>query len=149
MRKFLCCFYILSTLTLVSCGKEAETTAKMLSLIPSRTALVIKTDNLNEFSDKLEQNTFISNNDALPLIASITERHQPLSNLQISNSVLLCYNRIDRNNIGLTLITKSTPNLLDSVQVKKANTYTYNSHKINTYKLKKNTLYGTELNGFY
>lgn len=121
----------------------------MLSLVPSRTALVIKTDNLKEFATNLTQNTFIANNTTLPLITAITKHHQPLRQLQISNSVLLCYTRIDRNNIGLTLITKSTPNLLDSVQTKKTDTYSYNNHKIVVYSFNDNAIYGTKLNGFY
>ncbi len=144
-------FYItcLFLLLLMACEPAPKKKSNLLSLVPSQTAAVLKTDDFSELAQSLSSNTFIKNNPELPLFSFFKSAYAPLAKLKLSGESLLCFSVIGRNDFSTTLITPITPNLLDSIGYKTIEGYLYNGQKIKKYTLNDKLIYGAKLRDLF
>src|SRR5690625_2569170 len=149
MRKLIFLWSIL-LLGLTACQSEdSKDTADLLSLVPSKTAVVIEAKDLAGLAQSLEENSFINANQELPVSEFFKSIYAPLSPLDISDNSLLTFGKIGRDEIATTLITFSIPQLNDSIGYQKKESFTYNSQSIDEYKTNNKTVYAAKLNNLY
>src|SRR5690625_7408230 len=86
------------------CQPDKKTTsANLLSLVPPKTAVIVKTANFSKLVDRLEKNTLIQANPELPLIKYLEKVHQPLEKIDIADKSLWCFTKVGRGDVGATL----------------------------------------------
>ncbi len=121
----------------------------MLSLVPSETAVVVKTRNLNDLVQQLQQNSFLRANHTLPIVQYFEAVYEPIKKLNLSDKSLLCFSRVGRTKVAATLITPIESDLLQKIGYEKIKGFTYNGTEIKTYQLDRKALYGAKLNNFF
>lgn len=145
MRRLFCVFLILASM--ISCVKNSESSSDLISLVPPKTAVILKTKNLPEFADNFTKNPLIVSNSELPIIDFFRDRYSVLSSLQLSDESLITFSKIGRDEIATTIITPTTPVLLDSIGYEEIQGFKYNGKEIKEYLINKKTIYGVKLNG--
>lgn len=148
MKKSIYYFTLFFTLLLVGCQSD-KTALDLLTLVPSKTAVVLKTNDFSKLAQKLEGNSFVSKNMNLPIVKFFKSGYEPLSRLDLSGNSLLCFSKVGRDELATTLITEINPKLLDSIGYTKIEGYKYNGQQIKKYRFSKKIIYGAKLKGFF
>lgn len=150
MKKLFYCFGWLALLSLVACETGSESEAEdLLALVPPKTAAIVKTKDLSGWSQKLRDNSFVSENPGLPVRKFFDKVYTPLNDLEISGNSLLLFSKIGHDDINTALITASVPKLLDSVGYEKIEDLHYGGQQIKRYKTGGKTLYSAQLNDLF
>lgn len=134
---------------MISCQQESKETSDLLSFIPPKTAVILKTNNLSDFAKKLNQNTLINANSDLPVVEFLKSSYLPIEKINLSQESLLMFSVIGRDEISTALITPTTPKLTDSIPLEKIDDFDYNGAKINEYKIEDHKVYGTKVAGVF
>lgn len=124
MKKLLLLFLCIS---LWSCQEDEKRPSDLLNFVPPKTAAILSTDNLEEFSKELQENSYLNNNKEFPLILFFTEHFTNLEYISVKDRSLLCFSRIGKKDVALTLISKEKPSIKDLSKIanKKVVSYTY------------------------
>lgn len=149
MRNLLIIFSVIFFISLTSCNKRVKESSELLSLVPPKTAVILKTDDLGQLVENLKQNPVINSNQNLPLFTFFKNSYAPLTHLQLSEESLWTFSKIGRDEIATTLITTSTPKLLDSIGYEEIKGFTYNGKEIKEYKIEDKIIYGIKLNDVF
>ncbi|MDT0293982.1 hypothetical protein ACFQ3R_06640 [Mesonia ostreae] len=144
MKKLLFFFLCIS---LWSCQEDEKRPSDLLNFVPPNTAAILSTDNLEEFSEELQRNTYLSNNKAFPLSSFFTEHFTNLEYISVKTESLLCFNRIGKKDVALTLISKEKPAIKDLSKIanKKVLSYTYDEIEVEHYTLEDMEAYVADL----
>ena len=148
MKKYL--FYCLAFLICIACEEDSKAPSKLFSFIPPNTAVILKSDNLNKLSKNLQENSLLSNNHNSKVYQLFEEQFKPLKNIDVSEKSLLCFNKIGRNEIAITLLTEEELKVnLDSISNKSVETFKYDGKEIKKYTLEETETYSILLNNIY
>jgi len=144
MKKLLIFFLCIS---LLSCEEEEKKPSELLNFVPPNTAAILSTDNLEEFSERLQKNSYLSNNQEFLPFSFFSDQFTNLKYISVSNKSLLCFNKIGRKDVALTLISKEAPSIKDLSKVanKKVLSYTYDEITIKHYTLENIEAYTASL----
>lgn len=136
---------------LISCQEDTSAPTALLNFVPPNTAVILKTNNISEFRKAVTENSFIQQNKNIPVFKNFRESFLPFENLQLEEESLLCFTKVGRKDVAITLITKTQPNLIetDSVQNKKVETFTYDNYQIKKYTLEDKQTFSTQLDQIF
>lgn len=151
MKKNALLLSLVLLLGLLSCqnkSKKAEA-SELLSLVPSKTAAILKTKDFSRFTNDLKRNSFINNNQDLPIHRFFTEAYQPLAKLNLSDRGILLFSKEGKNEISTTLLIPENPTPKDSLNYEETDSYDYNGERIKQYNIEGQTLYGVKLEKNY
>ncbi len=146
MKKNLFIFLVLFGF-LNSCTKDAKETSDLLGFIPPKTAAILKTENLSKFAQELNQNALVNANTDLPVIDFFKSSYHPIDQLKLSKESLWTFSVIGRDEIATTLITPTISKPLDSLDLKKVNSFDYNGVEVKEYKVEEKSIYGAKVEG--
>src|SRR5690625_56840 len=150
MRNLLIIFSVIVFIILTSCSHKAgKESSELLSLVPPKTAVILKTNNLEQLAEDLKQNPLINSNKNLPLFTFLKSSYLPLTHLNLSEESLWTFSKIGRDEIATTLITTSTPELLDSIGYDEIKGFTYNGEEVKEYEIDDGIIYGIKINGVF
>ena len=144
MKKLLIFFLCIS---LWSCQEEEKKPSDLLNFVPPHTAAILNTDNLEEFSEALQENSYLNNNKEFPLVSFFTEHFTNLEYISVKDKSLLCFSRIGKKEVALTLISKEKPSIKDLSKAanKKILSYTYDEINVEHYTLEDMEAYVADL----
>ncbi|PZD76511.1 hypothetical protein [Mesonia sp. K7] len=139
--------FLLTLVFIFACEEEKKQNTAILSYIPPKTALILKTDNLTKFSEQVNQNSLIASNREFPLVEFFSDEFTNQDFVKISDESLLFMNLIGEKDIALSLISKKIPEIknLDSIQNKMVESYTYEDIKIEKYSLENTSFHYANL----
>ncbi|TXK74708.1 hypothetical protein [Mesonia sp. K4-1] len=134
MKKLLLLFICIS---FWSCEEEEKKPSDLLNFVPPNTAAILSTDNLEEFSKELQDNSYLSKNKEFPLFSFFSNEFTNLEYISVNDKSLLCFSKIGRKEVALTLISKETPKIKDLSKIanKKVESYTYDEITVKHYTL--------------
>jgi len=142
--------YIFIPFLFLACEKETKAPSKLFNFIPPNTAVILKSDDLSEFSEELIENQFLKVNKKSKIYQALEEKFASLKNISISEESLLCFNKIGRNEIAITLLTGQEVNInTDSIQNKKVETFKYDNNEVKKYTLEGKETFSSKLNNIY
>ncbi len=114
----------------ISCDDTKKPSNSLIDYIPRDAQIIIKINDLDAATSKLQDNSFIKNNDHLELL-------EYFKNLSILDQVnkqegLLCFSPLGKNDFEYTYISKFDPSVIktDSLQTKKIETINYSEKTI-------------------
>ena len=148
MKKFLFC--CLTLILFAACQEETKAPSELFSFIPPNTSIILKSDNLKDLAASLKENEFLKANENSPVYERFQQQFKVLQHIESFNESLLCFNKIGRKEIAITLLTEEEINInLDSIQDKKVETFKYDNSEIKKYTLAGSETFGTQLNNIY
>jgi hypothetical protein len=148
MKKFLFC--CLTLLLFAACQEETKAPSELFSFIPPNTSIILKSDNLKDLAASLKENEFLKANKNSPVYERFQQQFKALQHIESFNESLLCFNKIGRKEIAITLLTEEEINInLDSIQDKKVETFKYDNNEIKKYTLAGSETFGTQLNNIF
>lgn len=145
MKKYL--FALFLFLGLLSCQKEKKSFSSLLNFIPQETAVVLKTEDLREFSAALSKNSFLSEHE-LSIQQALQKKLMGLDFIGAQDESLLCFSLLGRD-VVYAFITKSKPDLIPDSAKKKAEQFQYGNQTIKKYSLQGNIIYSVVLSDVF
>lgn len=132
-----------------SCQEEKKNFSSLPNFVPPETAIVLKTDDLRDFSKRLANNSFFSQVE-LSAQKKLQQKLEVLDFVDTGEESLLCFSMIGRD-VFYTFITKNKSNLIptDSLPNKMVESFQYGEKTVKKYTLEGNVLYSVVLNGVF
>lgn len=134
-------------LVLFSCGKKNATPSPLLSFVPPKTALILKTKDLKKFSETLASNSLLTANKNLPVLKYFKKTFSAFQQIPHTEENLLCFSKIGRDQLAYTFVTQQKSDFFKSeknnVQVKAS--FKYAGQKVNNYTWQKQQFFATQL----
>lgn len=125
-----------------SCEKEKASFSSLIQFIPSEAAVILKTDDLNDFHSALKKNSFLTDQ-PVSIQKILNKKIRVLQTFNVQDESLLCFSLLGRD-IVYTLVT---PYTADLTSIKKtAKGIEYGGHTIKKYSSEDQTFYTTVLN---
>ena len=148
MKKFL--FYCLTILLFAACQEETKAPSELFNFIPPNTSIILKSDNLKDLAESLAENEFLKANEDSPVFERFQNQFKSLQHINSFKESLLCFNKIGRKEIAITLLTEEEIEInLDSIQNKKVETFKYDNSEVKKYTLEGSETFSTQLNNIY
>jgi len=145
-----CLVYVLISFLLLACEKETEAPSELFNFIPPNTAVILKSDDLSEFSEDLLENDLFKANKNSKIYKALEVELAALKHVSITDESLLCFNKIGRNEIAVTLLTEQELSVnTDSIQDKKVETFKYDQNEVKKYTLEGKETFSSKLNNIY
>lgn len=145
MKKIIVSFLFI--LPFLACQKKVHQSSPMLQFIPPEAAVVINTNDLNEFFETVSTNSLLGESD-FPLRESIEKELKSLQKLQATNQGFLCFSTIGRE-VVFTFITENDTDLLPKNASKNAKSFQYDGQEIKKINLENALLYSVVLDGIF
>ncbi|GAA0872391.1 hypothetical protein GCM10009117_15380 [Gangjinia marincola] len=142
MKKYVFIFFVL---VLFSCQEDIQEDSPLIQYIPANSALVASIEDFSVFKEHIDSNEFISLFKDFSLFKGVASKVDYLTVLQPKEPILVSVTQINRDDIGLTLISKNEV-VMDSTRFIKAGDITYNEENIEIYNFNKKEIYRSNLN---
>lgn len=143
MKKFI--VFSLFVILFSACQNETKPPSALNQFIPSQTALILESDDLNELSEKINENSFSKANANLPFFSYLEDKLNLIADVELNEESYISFSKVGRKEIATTLITKQQ--LIDAAKdIKK---FTYDGLEIHQQKLGKNNIFISLLNDTY
>ena len=148
MKKILLYFALI--ISFIACEEETKAPSELFSFIPPNTAVILKSDNLKDFTEAIAENDLLANNNKSKAYSVFKEPLQVLQYINLSKESLICFNKVGRKEIAVTLLTDEEPSIqLDSIANKKVETFKYDNSEIKKYTLEGIETFSTKLNNIF
>ncbi len=148
MKRILLYFALI--VSFIACKEETKAPSELFSFIPPNTAVILKSDNLNDFAEAITENDLLANNTKSEAYSAFKKPLQALQYITLNNESLLCFNKVGRKEIAVTLLTDEEPSIqLDSIGNKKVETFKYDNSEIKKYTLEGSETFSTKLNNIF
>lgn len=148
MKKLLFIFSFVLVL-FTSCESQKKSAPSLLSLVPSKTALILETNNLEDLKKQFQQNNLFNQNSSLPLSSYLKEKYDIFNKVAATDQSFILFNIIGRDQIALTLMSPTAIKTTDSLDYKQTDHFTYNGAAVNEFEIDSEKYYSTRLNGLY
>ena len=93
-------------LLIFGCSKNKTEHAKLLDFAPSNSSIIIKTSNLESFNNSINNSDFLQNLSKTPSYRNLNKKLKPLSNLNPTSDVLICFSKDKKDSLHYSVITK-------------------------------------------
>lgn len=93
------------------CSNSNTEHFSLLNFVPKNTSIIIKTSNLESLNSSIINNDFLQRISKTTTYKNLELKLKPLSNLNISSDVLICFSEDENDSLNFSLITKVTKNL--------------------------------------
>ena len=137
--------FYLSLLLIIffSCSNSKTKRSNLLDFVPKNTSLIVKTSNLENVTNSINNSDFILRFSKTATFKNLEEKLKPLSNLNASNEVLICFSEDDNDSLHYSLITKLTKNLfvIDALPNYVEETLIYKKKTITKFTIENNIFY--------
>lgn len=129
---------------LTSCDFGSETKqGKLIDFIPSKSVLILESENLSESIKGLTSTPLYENNAALPMFKAIENSFTFTEYFQKDTKTFLAVTPIGERELATSLVIEDRFLKLDSVQLQKQNRIDYAGKIISEFKLKNSVFYTT------
>ena len=129
---------------LSSCDFNSDSTqGKLIDFIPSKSILILESENLSQSIEELTSTELFQNNASLPVFATIQNNFKFLNYFQQDAEAFLVVTPIGERELATSLIIEDKYLNLDSVQLKKQTRIEYAGKEIAEFKLENATFYST------
>jgi hypothetical protein len=137
--------FLSAFLLITSCSTKKEQNASLLTFIPDNTAIIIKINDLNSFSQEIEGNEILTKLKTTDLMKRISSRLNPLKFINGESAGLLSISQGVSNEFDFTYISSDTIPLikLDSVQNKSKEVFTYKEYEVQKFQIEEDEFYTT------
>ncbi|MGJ8594202.1 MAG: ribonuclease HII [Aquaticitalea sp.] len=143
MRKFL--LLIPFVLIIIGCTNDSTRNTNLLSLVPENASVVIRTMSLEGLKSVFKNNDLLNQLSDYNSIEKLQSQLQYLEHLDASDSVWMSFGFNNKDSLQIALFTKYHKDLflLDSVQNRSVESYTFNELTISKTIIDNHTLYST------
>jgi hypothetical protein len=128
----------------VSCTNNSDSTqGKLIDFIPSKSILVLESEDLSSSIEDLSATPLFQQNTSLPVIQSIQDNFMFLDYFQKDAEAILAVTPIGERELATSLIIEDKFLKIDSVQLKRKKNIDYAGKVISEFNLKQSTFYST------
>lgn len=129
---------------LSSCDFDSDSAqGKLIDFIPSKSVLILESENLSESIKELTSTDLFQNNSSLPVFKELEGNLRFTNYFDQSAEAFLAVTPIGERELATSLIIEDKYLKLDSVQLAKQNTIDYAGKVISEFKLEESTFYST------
>ena len=148
MRLF--CFSLLLIFTF-GCSKSKTNHSNLLDFVPKNTTLIIKTSNLESLNNSISNSDFLQRISNTTTYKNLENKLKPLSNLNPSNNILICFSHDENDSLQYSLATKLTKTLFvkDSLPNYTEEVLSFKNKSIIKSKINKSTFYSTVIDSTF
>ncbi|WP_019039689.1 hypothetical protein [Psychroflexus tropicus] len=144
MRQFFILVFI--SIGLVSCQFESDSTqGKLIDFIPSKSILVLETEDLSHTLEVLKGSDLFKNNASLPIIETIRDNFKFVNYFQNDAEAILTVTPIGERELATSLIIEDKFLELDSIQLQRQKKIDYAGKVIAEFQLDQSTFYSTRI----
>ena len=139
-----CFLMICLSIGLVSCSNDSNSTqGKLIDFIPSKSILVLESEDLSSSIEDLSATPLFQQNASLPVFQSIQDNFIFLDYFQKDAEAILAVTPIGERELATSLIIEDKFLKLDSVQLKRKKNIDYAGKVISEFDLNQSTFYST------
>ncbi|GAA4960364.1 ribonuclease HII [Algibacter aquimarinus] len=145
-------FYLALLFTLFfSCTNNNTKTSNLINLIPESTDVVIKTSNLENLKNSINNNDFLSKYSSSESFKNLESHLEIVSHVKPETNILICFSKDDNDSLQYSLITKYNPNLFktDSLKNYTEELLTYKNKTITKSSLNNKFIYSTLIDSVF
>ncbi|MFD0932617.1 hypothetical protein ACFQ0R_08435 [Psychroflexus salinarum] len=129
---------------LSSCDFDSDSTqGKLIDFIPSKSILILESENLSQSLEELTSTELFQNNDSSPIFQEIKDNFKFTRYFQQDAEAFLAVTPIGERELATSLIIEDKYLKLDSIQLKKQSKIDYAGKEISEFKLENATFYST------
>jgi len=142
-----CFLMICLSIGLMSCSNDSDfTQGKLIDFIPSKSILVLESENLSNSIEDLTTTPLFQQKASLPVLQSIQDNFKFLNYFQKDAEAILAVTPIGEHELATSLIIEDKFLTLDSIQLKKQQNIDYAGKVISEFNLDESTFYTTLIN---
>ncbi|MDG1730647.1 MAG: ribonuclease HII [Algibacter sp.] len=108
MRLF--CFSLL-LIFIFGCSKSNPEHSNLLNFVPKNTFIIIKASHKESLKSSINNSDFLQQISKTTIYENLEQQLKPLSNLNPSHDILICFSKDDNDSLHYSFITKLTKNL--------------------------------------